>query len=105
MPGCFGLKRNGNVWVAIKNFIERIVVKNTPNFVRKIGVEKKKSGKEKKIGVEKSNKETEKSIGTDGAKIETVHFMIIPLMMIFGRRMFMVMIRSFGMSKKSFGRM
>ena len=73
--------------------------------MRKIGVEKKKSGKEKKIRIEKSNKETEKSIDIDGAKIAIAHFMIIPLMMIFGRMMFMVMIKSFGMSKKSFGKM
>ena len=72
--------------------------------MRKIGVEKRKSGKERKIGVEKRNKETEKSTDTVGVKIVIAHFMIIHLMTIFGRMMFMVMIRNLGKKMKNFGK-
>ena len=72
--------------------------------MRKIGVEKRKSGKERKIGVEKRNKETEKSTDTVGVKIVIADFMIIHLMTIFGRMMFMVMIRNLGKKMKNFGK-
>ena len=61
-------------------------------------------GKKEKNHAQNSRKKVGKSIGTDGVKIETVHFMTIHLMMIFGRMMFMAMIRNLGKTMKSFGR-
>ena len=72
--------------------------------MREIGLEKRELGKNGKNHARNSRKKVGKSIGTDGVKIEIVHFMIIHLMMIFGRMMFMAMIRNLGKTMKSFGR-
>ena len=72
--------------------------------MRKINKEKRKSDKEKKTDVEKRSKQTEKNTDIVGVKIGIVHFMIIHLMTIFGRIMFMAMIKNLGKMMKSFGR-